>query len=256
MSAMSTMLALTANELRLYVREWGLLVFALVFPPMMMLVLAGVFASDGNNAVWGATSGTDYYIASYVGVPLASVALTGLPVMLAGYRELGILRRFAVSGVGAGRIVVAQAAVCLVSAAGGGVAVLVVAAPVYGVPAVHRPGDVLLLLLTGTGAMLTLGIALGLACRSVRVANAAGMLIFFPMFILGGGGPPAGVMPATMGDIAGVLPLGRLTEGLRRAWLYDEAPGTQLWWMLGWWAIGFVLVAIAIRLPRARGEGA
>lgn len=151
-------------------------------------MLAGVFASDGNDAVWGATSGTHYYIASYVGVPLATVALTGLPVMLAGYQELGILRRFAASGIGAGRVVVAQAAVCVVSVVAGALAVLAVAAPVYGVPGVQRPGGVLLVMLVGAGTMLTLGIALGLSCRSVRVANAAGLLVYFPMFILGGGG--------------------------------------------------------------------
>lgn len=249
---MSTMVALTANELRLYAREWGLLVFALVFPPLMMLVLAGVFASDGNDAVWGATSGTDYYIASYVGVPLASAALTGLPVMLAGYRELGILRRFAASGIGAGRIVVAQAVVCLVGVVAGGVAVLAVAAAAYGVPAVQRPAGVLLVFVIGAGAVLTLGIALGLACRSVRVANAAGMLVFFPMFILGGGGPPVGVMPAGMRHLADALPLARLTEGLRKAWLYGESPLRDVSWLLAWWAVGLVLVALAARARRGR----
>jgi ABC-2 type transport system permease protein len=84
----------------------------------------------------------------------------------------------------------------------------------------------------------------------VRVANAAGMLVFFPMFILGGGGPPAGVMPAGMRDIADLLPLGRVTDGLRAAWLYDQAPWTQAWWLLGWWAVALVLVSLATRMRR------
>lgn len=249
---MSTMVALTRSELRLYLREWGLLVFTFVFPPLMMLVLAGVFAGEGNDTVWGHASGSDYYIASYVGVPIASVALTGLPVMLAGYRELGILRRFAASGVGSGRIIASQAVVCMVSVVGGALAVLAVAAPVYGIPAVERPALVALVFLLGAGALLTLGIALGLACRSTRIANAAGMLIFFPMFILGGGGPPAGVMPKRMSDIANVLPLGRLTEGLRQSWLYDQAPTAAVIWLLGWWALAIVLVAAAVRFRRDR----
>jgi ABC-2 type transport system permease protein len=248
---MSTMTALAATELRLYVRDWGMLVFAFVFPPLMMLILAGVFAGEGNDAIYGATDGTDFYITSYLGVPLASVALTGLPVMLAGYRELGVLRRFQASGVGRVRVVLAQAAVSLAAVLAGAVAVLLTAAPVYGVPAVARPVGVAAVLLLGSATMLTLGIALGLAARTVRVANAAGMLVFFPMFILGGGGPPAGVMTPTMRDIADVLPLTHVTQGLREAWLYDRDPGHELWWLAGWWVVALLLVVVAARRGRA-----
>jgi ABC-2 type transport system permease protein len=247
---MSTMVALTGNELRLYLREWGMLVFAFVFPPLMMLILAGVFGSDPTDEAFPGTNGTDYYIASYVGVPLASVALTALPVMLTSYQELGILRRFAASGVGAVRVVLAQAVVCLVSVLAGAVAVVAVAAPVYGVPAVQRPLAVVGTVLLGAVVMLTLGIALGLAVSSVRVANAAGLLVFFPMFILGGGGPPPTVMPPTMRGIADLLPLTHLTKALRAAWLHDRVPGPELWALAGWLGIGLVLVALAARLRR------
>jgi ABC-2 type transport system permease protein len=245
---MSTLLALTGNELRLYVREWGMLVFALVFPPLMMLILAGVFGADGNDEAFPGTNGSDYYIASYVGVPLASVALTALPVMLASYRELGILRRFAASGVGPVPVVLAQAAVCLVSVVAGAVAVVGLAAPVYGLPQVQRPVALVGVLLLGAAVMLSLGIALGLAVGSVRVANAAGLFVFFPMFILGGGGPPSTVMPPTMRHIADLLPLTHLTEGLRDAWLHGQVPGHELAWLAGWLALALVLVVLATRL--------
>ena len=130
---MSTMTALAASELRLYVREWGTLVFAFVFPPLMMLILAGVFAGDDPEA-FGPMNGSDYYIVSYFAVPLAAVALTTLPVMMAGYAEAGVLKRYSASGVGALRVVTAQAATCLVSVLAGASLVLAVAAPVYGVP--------------------------------------------------------------------------------------------------------------------------
>jgi ABC-2 type transport system permease protein len=248
------MLALTGNELRLYVREWGMLVFALVFPPLMMLILAGVFGSEANDEAFPGTNGSDYYIASYVGVPLASVAVTALPVMLASYRELGILRRFAASGVGPLRIVLAQAAVCLVSVLAGAVAVVGLAAPVYGVPEVQRPVALAGVVLLGAAVMLTLGVALGLAVGSVRVANAAGLLVFFPMFILGGGGPPSTVMPSTMRDIAGLLPLTHLTEALRAAWLYDQVPVHEIGWLVGWLVVGLGLVALAGSLRHESGR--
>jgi ABC-2 type transport system permease protein len=249
------MVALAGTELRLYFREWGMLVFAFVLPPLMMLVLAGVFASDGYDSVFGATDGTDFYIASYLGVPLASVALTGLPVMLAGYRELGVLRRFAASGIGARAVVSAQAVVCLASVLLGAVAVVVVAAPVYGLPAVQHPPALLAVLLLGAATLLTMGVSLGLAVRSVRVANSVGMLFFFPMFILGGGGPPEGVMTGAMRDIADVLPLSHVTRGLRDAWLFGSGVGQELRWLAGWLAVSLALLALVSRFGPARSVG-
>ena len=67
----------------------------------------------------------------------------------------------------------------------GAVFVLAVAAPIYaGVPTVEAPWQVL----TGFGAgmvtMITLGIALGLAAPTARAAQALGLLVFMPMWLL------------------------------------------------------------------------
>jgi ABC-2 type transport system permease protein len=241
---MSTTLVLAGTEARLFLREWGMLVFAFVFPPLMMLILAGVFGSDADPEAFGPMSGTDFYIASYLGIPLASVALTGLPVMLASYRELGVLKRFEASGISAVRVVSAQALVSLGSVVAGAALVLATAAPTYGLPEVHNLPGVLAVLGAGSGALLTIGIALGLVLPTVRSANAVGMLLFLPMFILGGGGPPPGVMTPTMRDIAELLPVTHVTEGLRKAWLYEGSWAHEVWWLLAWWLFAAVLVAV------------
>ena len=121
------------------------------------------------------------------------------------------------------------------------------AAPVYGVPDLQRPLEALAVLALGVSMMLTLGVALGLLVGSVRVANALGLTLFFPMFILGGGGPPAAVMTPAMRDIADMLPLTHLTTALRQAWLLDRSPGQELWWLLGWSAAAGVMVVLAVR---------
>lgn len=246
---MSTLLALTVTEVKLYAREWGTLVFAFVFPPVMMLILAGVFAAD-TGGPFGPVNGSDHYIVSYLAIPLAAVALTTLPVMMAGYAEAGILKRYAASGVGPLRVVVAQALTCMLSVVAGAVVVLAVAAPVYGIPAIERPWQTVGVVALGVPMMLTLGVALGLFFRSVRVANAIGLTIFFPVFILGGGGPPAGVMTSAMRDIADVLPLTHLTNALRQAWLLDGVAAEEIWWIVGWWAAAAVVAVAAIRWRR------
>lgn len=240
LSPLRTLGALAATELRLHVREWGLLVFGLAFPPLMLLILAGVFAEES----FAGMQGNDFYVISYLAVPAASLGLTGLPVQVAGYREHGVLKRFAASGISSVAVVFAQAvATLLVMVVAAGI-VLGVAAVTYGIPAPSTLTVSLAVLGLGMLMLLTIGVALGLATTSVRVANAVGLLVFFPTFLLGGGGPPLGVMPATMRDIADLLPLTPVTSALRHAWLTGEPVGADVRSILIWWSAAALAVAV------------
>ena len=50
------------------------------------------------------------------------------------------------------------------------------------------------------------GVAVGLAVPTARAAQAIGMLAFFPLYLLGGGGPPKGAMTGAMHSISNLLP--------------------------------------------------
>ena len=78
---MSALTTLAGTEVRLLMRDWAAMVFAFAFPPLFMLVLAGVFGNEDDMGGTG-VSGTDYYIAGYIGVPLGALALVGLPVIV------------------------------------------------------------------------------------------------------------------------------------------------------------------------------
>ena len=54
---------------------------------------------------------------------------------------------------------------------------------------------------------------------SGRAAAALGNLLFVPMFLLGGGGPPREVMTGPMQTLSDVLPLTHVVGGIRQAWL-------------------------------------
>jgi ABC-2 type transport system permease protein len=73
---------LAATEARLLMRDWIVLAFAFVFPPFVMLVLAGVFGSQPDDGYAGKRP-DDYYVAASIGVPVLALALVGLPVALA-----------------------------------------------------------------------------------------------------------------------------------------------------------------------------
>ena len=236
---MTRVAQLTATEARLLVRDWTVLVFAFVFPPFVMLILAGVFGTKPDGG-YGMRRPSEYYVAASIGVPVIALALVGLPVTLASYRERGVLRRFEAFGVSTAKVIAAQAAVTCLLVVLGAVIVLALAAPTYGVPHVVHPAQLLLGLAAGTVTLVLLGIAIGLAAPSARSAQAIGMLVFFPLYLLGGGGPPKGVMSGPMRTISDLLPTP--IPAITKPWLGVSGLRSQLLLLAGWAAVGLIAI--------------
>ena len=96
---------------------------------------------------------------------------------------------------------------------------LAVAAPVYGIPAMHYAWRVTVALPLGTVAFVGIGVLRGSLLRSARSAQAVRLLMFFRSFLLGAGGPPPKVMGSVVKMVAGPLPLTQLTNAVREPWL-------------------------------------
>lgn len=243
---MTAITPLAATEFRLLSREWAAMLFAFVFPPLMFVVLAGVFGDQPDEG-FGGVKPSDYYVAAYIGIPLAALALVGLPVMVASYRERDVLRRFEAFGVPTVLVVTAQALVtCALVVLAAGL-VVAVAAPTYGVPAVQDPVGAVSGFMLGTVTMVVLGAALGLAARTARSAQALGMLTFLPMWLLGGGGPPREVLSDAMSTAADLLPLWHVTAAIREPWLGTGSGSGHLLVLAGWLAAGLVAVGLLLR---------
>lgn len=243
---MRALLALTRIESRLMRREWATMVFAFVFPPITMLIIAGSFGDQPDDG-FGDLIPTEYYVTSYLGVPLAAIALIGLPVVIASYRERDVLRRFAAFGVPTRAVATAQAVVAAGLVAVAAVTVLAAAAPTYGIPAFERPLEVLAGFLAGTVTVLTLGVAIGLLVPSARSAQAIGLLAFFPTFLLSGSGPPPDVMGTAMRAVSNVLPVTHATSAIRDPWLDDGSITPHLAALGAWFVIGLVAVTVLLR---------
>jgi len=127
--------------------------------------------------------------------------------------------------------------------------VLLVGSLVYGLPAPEDPLGALGWYLAGLACFVALGVALGSLARTGRSAAALGNLVFIPMFLLGGGGPPRAVMSSTMQTISDVLPLSHVVGGLRQAWLGTTDDPHVLWWPV---VVAAVAVALAVRSGRRR----
>jgi ABC-2 type transport system permease protein len=209
---------LVRAELRLMTRDPLVLTFVFVFPIVTMLIIGGAFGT-APNAGFDNVNPAHWYVASYLTVVIAATGLVMLPVHLASYRERGVLRRFAAAGFPRWSFAIAQLIVGLVTIAVACVLLLIVAAPVYGVPAVHDAWRVAVALPLGAVAFVSIGVLLGSLLPTARAAQAVGLLIFFPSFLLGSGGPPPHVMGSVVRQVAGPLPLTLLTNAVRAPWL-------------------------------------
>jgi ABC-2 type transport system permease protein len=166
-----------------------------------------------------------------------------LPVHLASYRERGVLRRFAAAGFPRWSFALSELVLGLATIAVSGLFLLIVAAPVYGIPAVHDLGRVALGLLFGSIAFISLGVLLGTLLPSARAAQAVGLMLFFPSFLLGAGGPPPHVMGAALRHVGEALPLTWVTSSIRQPWLGIGTPTADLVAVIALAAVATTLAA-------------
>jgi ABC-2 type transport system permease protein len=241
----NTAARLIRAEFRLTLRDPLVLTFVLVFPIVTMLIIGGAFGTTPDAAFEGQNP-AHWYVASYFTVVIAATGLVMLPVHLASYRERGVLRRFAAAGFPRWSFAVTELALGLVTIAVAGVVLLAVAAPVYGVPEVHDLGRVALGLLFGSIAFISLGVLLGTLLPSARAAQAVGLMLFFPSFLLGAGGPPPQVMGPVLRQVGDALPLTWVTTAIRQPWLGIGTPTGTLMEV-----VGLAVVATAVAARRA-----
>jgi len=218
---------LITAELRLLLRDPLTLTFVLVFPVVTMLIIGGSFGTEPDEAF--PVNPSHWYVASYLTVVIGATGLIMLPVHIASYRERGVLRRFAASGFPRWSFALAELVVGLVAIAVSGVLLLAVAAPVYGLPAVSDPVRTAVGLVVASVAFVSLGVLLGTLLPSARAAQAIGMLLFFPSFLLGVGGPPPAVMAPALREVSERLPLALANDAVRSPWLgLGDAGGSLL----------------------------
>lgn len=206
-------------ELKLLVREPLTVVFTLALPVVILFVLGGVFGNTADPGVYRGQGPMDYYVPAYVALVTASLGLIGLPVHLASYREHGVLRRFRASAVPVGAVLGAHVAVTTLLAAAGGGLLVASAALVYDIHAPSALVAVLAAFLLGVAVFTVIGMLLGLALPTARMAQGAGVLLWFLMLMLAGAGPPREVMTTAMQRVGDVMPLRHTILLLQDPWL-------------------------------------
>jgi ABC-2 type transport system permease protein len=205
--------ALVQTETLLLIREiipllWG------VGVPMVLLSITGV-ASHGPDKSLDGFSLVAAYEPVLIAFSMATFALQGLPAVLAGYRERGILRRLNATPVGAGRLLGAQVAVNLAVALLATVGILAVGRLAFGVALPRQAAGFVLALVLTAGAMLSLGLLVASLARTGRVAAAVGTMLFLGLMFFAGLWMPQAQMPASLRRIGDDTPLGAAVAALQ-----------------------------------------
>ncbi|OZM72174.1 multidrug ABC transporter permease [Amycolatopsis antarctica] len=208
--------AMTAVETKLFLRDPGAPITVVGIPIALLLVFGLMPGVREPSAEYGGRSALATVIAPIsVAILLAMLALTLFPVVIATYREKGVLRRFAAGPVSPALLLTAQLIVNLLAAVVVLLLVLVLGAGALGMALPENPAGYALVAVLGTAALFSVGMLIAALARTARTAGGVGALAFFPMLALGGVWVPKEKLPVFLQHAADVLPLGGTLNGLR-----------------------------------------
>jgi len=194
------------------------LAFVFAFPVITVLVLGGVFEL-APPIVFNYIKPSEYYVAGYIAVSIASIGFVMMPVHIASYRERGILRRLKASNFSMISFYVAQFLSGFVMTILSTIALMIAAYLSYGIPAVFSYPGIIAGFIAGTATFISIGILLGNLTPTARSAQALGLLVFFPSFLLSGAGPPPNAMTKIMNNISDFIPMTHSLRAIQEPWL-------------------------------------
>ena len=211
---MSQTLTLTRIETRLFLREWAGLFFVFVLPVGLLTIFSlmntGDDGSDGVPASFLPTMA--------IGIGIGILGLATLPMILAGYREKGVLRRMSTTPVRPVKLLVAQLLLHL--AAG-----LVVTGLIVGLGAVafdaDLPGSPLRFSLAAVlycVSQLSIGVLIAGLVSTAKGASIVGNILFFPSMFFAGVWTPGDLMPHSIRWLRDITPMGAGMSSMQDAW--------------------------------------
>ena len=233
---MNTLAKLTGAEIKLFLREPLAVFFVLAFPSILVGILGSIPGFRQPSADIGGGRLVDLYVTIAISLSLAMLALQGTPLVLATYRERGVLRRLSTTPVHPALLLAAQLISSLLAALVSTTLVLTLARIAFAVP---LPGQIIGFVVAfalTAAALFAMGLLLAAVVPSGRSGNAAGTILFFPVMFFAGLWVPRELMPGMLRRISDFTPLGAGEQALR-----DAAAG--LWPHMGQVA---VLAAYAV----------
>lgn len=210
---------LTLTELKLMGRERSRFFVRLAVPLVLLVIFGAIpFYTQKRASLDGYTL-LDAYVPILIAYSLAIIALTALPMVLADYRDKGVLRRLQTTPAGASRVIGAQLLAYLAVVGVTVILIVGVARVGYGVFLPRQLAGFIIAALLAAGALICVGLFIAAVSPSAQAAQAIGTVLFFPLMFFAGLFFPIPVMPSFLRHLSHATPLGAAVQALQDAWL-------------------------------------
>jgi ABC-2 type transport system permease protein len=229
------------NEARLSWRRPVGLLGGLAVPVVLLVIFGNVSAFQKASPAFGGLTPFEVYIPIVILIGIGLLALLGLPVPLASYRELGILRRLSTTPVAPSWLLAAQGIVQFCVGATMTVVIVVTSVAFFGAAAPVSLGGLAVSVLLSMAGLFVIGLMVAAIARTATGANVIGRVVFFPLMFFAGLWLPRALMPTVLLDISNYTPLGAAVQAIQYSMLQGFPPVAPLLVLAGYTVVfGFL----------------
>jgi ABC-2 type transport system permease protein len=215
---------LALTEMKLNLRDPFTTGFGVVLPVALLVALGSIPGVDEPDPALGGLRGIDTWVPSMsFALAVAMMAWFLLPVVLAAYRERGVLRRFATTPARPAALLAAQLLANLLVVAVAVVAVFLVGGFAVDLAAPRNPLGFGVVLMAGVLSLFGIGLLMASVIPSQRAAQGIMWLVFAPSAFLAGVYVPAQYLPGWVQRIGDFTPLAAFRTAIEDVWV-GEGP--------------------------------
>jgi ABC-2 type transport system permease protein len=238
-------------EGKLFLREKAALIGVFGLPVALVIGFGLIPGFSDPQKGLSDQIGTEYIAALGVAIVLATLGLTGVPMVLGQYRERGVLRRLGVTPVRPLTLLLADLTVWAAAAVLSVAVLIAVVRIAFHVPAPVKPGWFILAVALGIASLFATGLLAASVAPTARGAAGIGWLLLFPNMFLSGIYFPTEEMSPTMRQIGNFTPLGSAVHAVRDSWMGIEPRPEYLVIMAAWALVAGALAARFFRWDQA-----
>ena len=208
-------------ELRLYTRDFFGFFFTLVFPVLMLLLFGSIF---GDTPIYEGSdlNMIDISVPAYAVMVMGVTGLISLPLILAGYKERKIYKRFDATPVCKKSIMAAQVFVNLIMTLMGISILLAAGKMIYHIQIKGSILSICISILLSTAAMFSIGFLFTAVGHDLKSTTLLCYLFYFIMLFLSGATMPDMMFPDTIKKISAFLPMTHAVDLMQGAFTGDS----------------------------------
>ena len=202
---------LLKNEMKMSIRGMDMPIFALIMPIIVLVILGIVF---GQKPAFEGAEYTflDQSFGAISTIAICAGGVMGLPLVISDYRSKHILKRYQVTPIRPGLVLMAEVSMYVIYAVISLLILLIVAICFFGFSMRGSAGLFLVGYLLVMISMFSIGMMVGGLAKNSKIAGVIASALYFPMLLFSGATIPYEIMPGLMQKIVNVLPL---TQGIK-----------------------------------------